>query len=101
MYEITSEFNGAIDYAATGNAAILQNAAFLLATFIGTCPLDRTAGWEPPVDDPTPIAQVKSTAQIIELLERSIPELKVENVNFEQNREGKLVARVKVVINNG
>ncbi|MEK4883680.1 hypothetical protein NST81_02965 [Bacillus sp. FSL W8-0223] len=99
MYEITSEFNGSIDYAATGVKAILQNASFLLSTYIGTCPLDRTAGWEPPIDDPTPIAQVKSTAQIIEMLERSIPELKVQSVNFEQNSEGKLVARVKVEIN--
>jgi phage baseplate assembly protein W len=99
MYEITSSSSITIDYAATGDAAILQSATFLLATFAGTCPLHREFGWDPPLDDPSEFAKASMSAQIIERLEREIPEITVKDVTFEQGKgEGHYIARVKVEI---
>lgn len=101
VYEISSEYNG-IDYGASGTAALLQSAAFLLSLHLGTCPMSRQDGWEPPIDDPSPLAQGKSSAQIVEMLERSIPEIAVEEINYEHDSaSGKMSARVKVVIEDG
>jgi hypothetical protein len=102
VYEVTSDSEGKIDYGASGTAAILQSAAFLLSLHIGTCPMDRAVGWEPPIDEPSPLAQGRSSAQIIEMLERSIPEMTVEDIIYEHDSDsGQLKARIKVVIDDG
>ncbi|MGG3448623.1 hypothetical protein ABER98_01680 [Domibacillus aminovorans] len=99
VYEVTSDRTGRIDYGAGGTAAILQSVAFLLSLHVGTCPMSRSDGWEPPIDEPTPLAQGRSSAQIIEMLEQAIPEIAVEDIKYEQDSEnGKISARVKVVI---
>lgn len=102
VYTVSSTESSGIDYGATGTAALLQSAAFLLSLHIGTCPMSRQDGWEPPVDDPSPLAEGKSSTQIIEMIERSIPGMVVEDIEYEHDSEnGKMSARVKVVIEDG
>ncbi|MFS0766030.1 hypothetical protein [Peribacillus phoenicis] len=100
MYEIIPLKD--IDFGATGNLAILQNAQFVLSTVMNTCFMDREFGWEPPIDDPSEQAKVLMSAQIVEVLEKTIPEISVEEVSFDEEFEtGKIFPRVKVVINDG
>lgn len=88
-----------INYEATGKEAIIQNARFLLSTMLHTCYMDREFGWAPPVDDPSEYAKTSMSAQIVEILERTIPEITVEEVTFEEDvMEGKIYPHVKVVI---
>lgn len=97
MIVIESDSPLRIDYSATGTAAILQNAQFLLATVISSCPLHREFGWDPPVDDGSEFAKATISAQVIEKIERNIPELTVKSVEFIFNQEkGNLVARAEV-----
>jgi uncharacterized protein len=102
MYEITSESKRAIDYSATGVKATLQSAQFLLDTIVSSCPMDRSFGWMPPVDEPGEYGKVQMTAQIFEKFQQHLPEVMVKDISFQQDPlEGKLQARVKVEINNG
>ena len=99
IYTLTSGQKSGIDYGAKGRDALIQTATFLLSLHIGTCPMNREEGWDPPLDDPAPLAQGKSSAQIIQMLERSLPELTVQNIEYTHNSEtGEMVAHVKVVI---
>lgn len=91
-----------INFGATGNLVILQNAQFVLSTVVNTCYMDRGFGWEPPIDDPSDYAKTYMAAQVVEVLERTVPEISVEEVNFgEEPLTGRIYPRVKVVINNG
>ncbi|WP_336798584.1 hypothetical protein [Exiguobacterium acetylicum] len=100
-YSVSSSVDGAIDYGATGTFATLQSIAFLLSTLVDSCPLHREFGLDPPIDDPTSYARASLSAQIIEKIERSIPEVDVVDVLIEdQPLEGRLYATVKVVIIN-
>lgn len=91
-----------LDYGATGTAALLQSAAFLLSLHVGTCPMSRQDGWEPPIDEPSPLAQGKSTFQIIQMFAQHLPELIVESIEYEHDSEtGKFIPHVKVVIDDG
>lgn len=92
-----------INFAATGVEAKLQSASFLLSTVIGSCPMDRGFGWEPPVDDPNEYAKTAYAAEVVELIEQNISGMTVEEVTFEKTGDNlaKLVPRVKVVIENG
>ncbi|MCM3567842.1 hypothetical protein [Neobacillus mesonae] len=100
MYEITPL--KVIDFGANGNLAILQNAQFLLSSVVGTCYMDRKFGRETPIDDSTEQAKAIMIAEIIETLGNNIPEIQVEEVNFEEDPlNGKVFPRVKVVINDG
>ncbi|MEN8702439.1 hypothetical protein [Bacillus infantis] len=102
MYEITSNSKMSIDYAATGIRATLQSAQFLLNTILSSCPMDRSFGWLPPVDEPGEHGKVQVVAQIFEKFQQHLPELTVKDILFHQDpEEGKLQARVKVEINNG
>lgn len=100
-YEISPNLK--VDYGASGKAALLQNAAFFLGTKIGTCPMDRTFGWDPPVDEMLESAKAKASAGIIEGLQSVFPTIQVEEVQFDESYalEGKLYPIVKVVIIDG
>lgn len=100
MYEITPLDK--ISFGADGNLAMIQNAKFILSTHIGTCFMDREFGWEPPIDAPNEYAKTEASARIVEVLERNIPGLTVEEVLFDEDvLTGRLVPRVKVVIEDG
>lgn len=84
---------------------ILQNIRTILATRIGSVPLDRDLGltWEH-IDKPLPVAKSLQMAAIIEAIQEHEPRARVERVEFEDNgtdaMEGVLTPRVIVLIGN-
>lgn len=96
MVEINSDIQK-IDYGASGNAAVIQNAKFLLASLIDTCPLDRLFGLNPPLDDPGQIASMQLAPEIVAKFQQYLPELTVLDVSIYQEN-GVLKAVVKVEI---
>lgn len=36
-----------VNFGATGVEEVLQNIAFILATVVNSCPMDRSFGWKP------------------------------------------------------
>lgn len=102
--EITAEVSilKKINFSATGVEAIIQNVAFILSTYIMTCPLDREFGWLPDLDGPIQRAQAINKARIIEAVHKYEPRAVVESVHYQQDTEdaqrGLLRPVVKVVI---
>ncbi|EFV78944.1 hypothetical protein HMPREF1013_00828 [Bacillus sp. 2_A_57_CT2] len=94
MVEITSDIQK-IDYGASGNAAVIQNAKFLLSSLIDTCPLDRQFGLNPPLDDPGQIASMQLAPEILAKFQEYIPELNILDISISQDN-GKLKAVIKV-----
>ncbi len=61
--------------------------------------MDRSFGWEPPVDETSESAKSILSAEIVEVLESNIPGLTVESIDFEENiLNGHIYPKVKVVI---
>lgn len=102
VYQISSSESTTIDYSATGVAAILQSISFLLDTLVDSYPMHREFGMDPPIDDPSEMAKNEWSAQVIEKLERNIPEVSVQEVLIEQDESdllnGRIKTNVKVVI---
>lgn len=102
VYQISSSESTTIDYGATGVAAILQSISFLLDTLVDSYPMHRDFGMDPPIDDPSEMAKNEWSAQVIEKLERNIPEVSVQEVLIEQDESdllnGRIKTNVKVVI---
>ncbi|TCI25578.1 hypothetical protein EVJ32_09665 [Exiguobacterium sp. SH5S4] len=102
VHQISSSDGTTIDYGATGLAAILQSVSFLLDTLVDSYPMHREFGMDPPIDDPSEMAKNEWSAQVIEKLERNIPEVNVQEVLVEQDESdllnGRIRTTVKVVI---
>lgn len=102
IYEISSSEGTTIDYGATGVAAILQSVSFLLDTLVDSYPMHREFGMDPPIDDPSETAKNEWSAQVIEKLERNIPQVSVQEVIIDQDESdllnGRIRTTVKVVI---
>ncbi|WP_214889638.1 hypothetical protein [Exiguobacterium sp. s142] len=102
VYQISSSEGTTIDYGATGVAAILQSISFLLDTLVDSYPMHREFGMDPPIDDPSELAKNEWSAQVIEKLERNIPEVSVQEVLVDQDESdllnGRIRTTVKVVI---
>lgn len=101
------ELTAAVDFhPATETEEILQNVRTILATRVGSVPLDRGFGltWEH-VDKPYPVARSLMTAAVIEAIEAYEPRVSVESVEFDGDAEdamdGLLRPRVTVSIKNG
>lgn len=89
-----------IDFGATGTDEILQNVAFILATTVDSCPMDRGFGWKPDLDSPVNVAMAVNTARIVQTIQENEPRAIVEEVRFEGNfLEGELRPIVKVRLN--
>jgi len=90
----------------TVRAEVLQNVACILSTRQGTVPYDRTLGlsqiW---IDDPTPVAQARMTAEVIQTIHSREPRARVLSVEFVPDTAGamagRLRPRVKLAINEG
>lgn len=92
---------GEIDFLpATELKEILQNVRTILTTVKASVPLDRGFGINADiVDKPVNYAQAQLTAEIIEVVERYEPRVRVSKVTFEGNgADGQLIPKVKVVI---
>jgi len=89
-----------INFGATGIDEILQNVAFILATMVDSCPMDREFGWEPDLDSPINAAMATNAARIVQAIQENEPRAIVEDVRFEGNfLEGELRPVVRVRLN--
>lgn len=89
-----------INFGATGVEEILQNVAFVLATSIMSCPLDREFGWNTGLDDPINIRKARIVHEITEAVAKFEPRAIIESVEVTgDGLQGKLVPRAKVRIN--
>lgn len=89
-----------INFEATGVEAILQNVAFIIATFKNTCPLDREFGNVPPIDAPITAAQSLHAAQLVEAIQSFEPRAEVVEIDFEGDPlQGIAEPKVTVTIN--
>lgn len=90
-----------IDFGATGVDEILQNVAFIMATAMMSCPLDREFGWDMTViDTPINIAKARITANLTEAINKFEPRALIESIEVSgDGMIGSLKPKVKVKIN--
>ena len=99
VYQVSSTIEGEpIDFGATGIGATLQCVSFLLNSLVDTYPMHREFGMDPPIDDPSDIARNEWSAQVIEKVERNIPEVSVLDVDVVQDESDLLNGRIKTVV---
>lgn len=88
-----------IKFGATGVEEILQNVAFIMATPIMSCPLDRAFGWKSEIDTPIHIAKARIASQLTEAIHTFEPRALVNEVLFDgDGMQAKLIPKVKVSI---
>lgn len=91
-----------INWNATGVEEVIQNVAFILSTYVMSCPLDREFGWEPNLDGPIERAMAVNNARITEAINIFEPRAQVESIRYDQTVDdamnGLLRPIVKVVI---
>ncbi|MFJ8100428.1 GPW/gp25 family protein [Lysinibacillus sp. NPDC096212] len=99
MYDVEPMQN--IDFGATGVEEILQNVAFIMATAMMSCPLDRDFGWDMTViDTPINIAKARITAKLTEAINKFEPRALIESIEVTgDGLVGSLKPKVKVKIN--
>lgn len=89
-----------IDFGATGIKEILQNVKTILTTMKYSVPLDRNFGITgKALDQPTPVAQAILTAEIVGAINKYEPRVRVTKVSYDAELDGKLVPKVRVIIN--
>lgn len=105
IYQVSSYEGLAVDYGAMGISATLQSISFLLDSLIDTYPMHREFGMDPPIDDPSETAKNEWSAQVIEKIERNIPEVSVLGIIVDQDESdllnGRIKTTVRVVIEDG
>lgn len=81
---------------------IVQNVRTIVATRLGTVPLDRDFGltWEH-IDKPIDVAKSLTTAEVISLIEKYEPRAKVQSVSFSNSEAGEGVLPTKIEIEIG
>lgn len=100
--DISSAMIDQINFAPSSvEAEVMQNVATLLSTIRSTVPYDRTLGLNPIyLDDPTPAARARVTADVIEVIRRHEPRATVVQVLFKEDQaEGYLMPTVRVTVN--
>lgn len=99
MYDVEPMKN--IDFGATGVDEVLQNVAFIMATEIMSCPLDREMGWDMTViDKPVDIAKARITANLTEAIHKFEPRAVIEAIEVTgDSLIGSLKPKVKVSVN--
>lgn len=102
-YLITLE--GKIDFAPeTETLEILQNIRTILATVIGSVPLDRNLGISLELlDKPLPVARLMMKQAIIEAIEDGEPRAKLQKVDFEQDTKDAMegIFKPRVIVSIG
>lgn len=89
-----------IDFGATGVEEVLQNVQMIITTPAFSCPMARDFAWTPAVDGPITIVQAKTTAQIVEAIQKYEPRAQVVQVSYSAdalNGVLKPVVKVRVV----
>ena len=80
----------AVDFCpATVAAEVVQNVRTILATRVGTVPLDRAFGTEwDMVDRPLPVAQQLARAAFFDAVQSYEPRAVIEKIEFREDAEG-------------
>lgn len=79
---------------------IYQNVRTLLSTIKFSVPLDRELGINADyVDKPTPKAMAMLSEEIIEAIGRYEPRAVVDSISFEGDKDGRLIPKVRITIN--
>lgn len=93
-HQVTATSN--IDFNATGVDEILQNVAFILSTFVISCPFYRDLDTLPPFQ----LVKRSNTARLLESIQRFVPRAIVIDVDYVGDAYvGKLEPVVKVIVN--
>lgn len=89
-----------INFGATGVEEVIQNVAFIMATEIMSCPLDREFGWDMTViDTPINIAKARITANLTEAIHKFEPRAIIEAIEVTgDGLIGSLKPKVKVSV---
>lgn len=100
-FDVTAVIDG-VDFAPGSlQAEVLQNVRTILATRVGTVPLDRNFGvnWDY-LDKPMPVAQARIQQEVIAKIRRYEPRAVVVSVGVEPDNavEGQLRPRVRIRI---
>lgn len=100
-FDVTAVIDG-VDFAPSNiQAEVLQNVRTILATRVGTVPLDRNFGvsWDY-LDKPMPVAQSRIQQEVISKIRRYEPRAVVVSVGVEPDNaiEGQLRPRVRIRI---
>nr|WP_278430010.1 GPW/gp25 family protein [Brevibacillus laterosporus] len=91
-----------INFLATGKEEILQNVYTILTTPRGSVPLDREFGIDTSIlDDPTPVAKARATAEIFEKVNKYEPRVSITKVSFTEKEDGVLIPVVKLAVKEG
>lgn len=101
MYEVEPiEPMKNIDFGATGVDEILQNVAFIMASEIMSCPLDREFGWDKTlIDKPIDFAKARITANLMAAIHKFEPRAIIEAVEVTgDGLKGRLKPKVKVSV---
>ena len=83
-----------IDWGATGNEAIRQNVAYLLALTAGTAPLHRDVGVDHGIGDPMNVAKARMSARVARAFSKHLPQVKLTKISWEPTAAGVLRAKV-------
>ena len=79
---------------------VYQNVRTLLSTIKFSVPLDREFGINADyVDKPTPKAMAMLSEEIIEAIGRYEPRAVVDSINFEGDKDGRLIPKVRITVN--
>ena len=93
-----------VEIGATGLREIFQNVRMILATWRGTCVLDRNFGLRQDlIDDPMPVARAKMIGEVPEKVHFYEPRVKVMRVEVlpdPDSIDGKMVVGVRIRIRN-
>ena len=101
LYDVTAVSGRGIDFApATETEEILQNLRTILATAMGSVPLDRAFGVDASyVDRPMAKARAMLASEILVKIRAYEPRVTVTAVDFEEDMDGILRPKVQVKIN--
>lgn len=88
-----------VNFGATGVEEVLQNIAFILATVVNSCPMDRSFGWKPAIDSPINIAKATESSRILQAITENETRAIVEEIVVDgEALKGELTVIVRVDI---
>lgn len=99
---VVTSGNNRINFGAEGLDEILQNVRMIISTHEYSCPMQRSFAWSPSqLDGPINIVQAKTTAKIVEAINKYEPRAEVVKVTYDGDMSGGLKPVVRVKITDG
>lgn len=78
-----------------GDELVRQRVAFLVATYLGTCPLHREFGIKPPIDFVSAAMTSKIKSDVMIAVKKYVPEFVVSNIAVVKNEAGTYDVRLE------